>query len=203
MLAAVILAAGESRRMGQPKALLPFPGRTTREGLPCTWLEHLLAVVRHPQIGVQRVVLGANADEIRRRVPLDPESVVINHEWQRGQLSSIQVALGSLPVGATDGLLLCPVDHPMITAELVDALITAFYRSGKWIVIPTYHGRRGHPVIFSSQLYGALLTAPQELGARAVVREHADQVLEVPTDQEGVVLNVNDPEAYQRLFRNG
>ncbi|MCL6566418.1 MAG: nucleotidyltransferase family protein [Acidobacteriia bacterium] len=188
--------------MGQPKALLPFPGRMTSEGPPCTLLEHLLAVVRHPQIGMRRVVLGANADEIRRRVPLEPESVVINHEWQRGQLSSIQVALGSLPVGATDGLLLCPVDHPMITAELVDELVTAFYRSGKLIVIPTFHGRRGHPVIFSSKLYGALLTAPQELGARAVVWEHANEVLEVPTDQQGVILNVNDPETYEQLIRN-
>jgi molybdenum cofactor cytidylyltransferase len=201
MLAAVILAAGESRRMGQPKALLAFPGRTTAEGRPCTLLEHLLAVVRHPQIGMRRVVLGAHAEEIRRQVPLDPECVVINHEWQRGQLTSIQVALGSLPVGATDGLLLCPVDHPMISPELVDALITAFYCSGKLIAIPTYHGRRGHPVIFSSKLYGALLTAPPELGARAVVWEHADQIVEVPTDQEGVVLNINDPETYEQLFR--
>ncbi len=201
MLAAVILAAGESHRMGQPKALLPFPSCATPDGLPCTLLEHLLAVVRHPRIGIRRVVLGAHANEIRRQVPLDPESVVINHEWQRGQLASIQVALGSLPVGATDGLLLCPVDHPLISSELVDALVTAFYHSEKLIAIPTYRGRRGHPVIFSSKLYGALFTAPPELGARAVVWEHADQIVEVPTDQEGVVLNVNDPETYQQLIR--
>ncbi len=188
--------------MGTPKALLPFPGKPKPDEPAKTLLEHLLGVMRHPHIGLHRIVLGAHADEIRRKVRLDPETLVINHDWEKGQLSSVQVALCSLPVGATQGMLLCLVDHPMISAELVGRLIDAFYGSGQLIALPTYHGKRGHPVIFSSRLYGELLTAPHEIGARAVVWAHANRVVEVPTEEEGVILNLNDPETYQRIARN-
>lgn len=186
MLAAVILAAGESSRMGSPKALLTYQGHP--------FLEHLLEITRHPKVGLTRVVLGANAEEIRAQLQLDPATVVVNADWKQGQLSSIHAALGSLPAGLTDGILLCLVDHPLITATLVGELIEKFYASGKPIVLPTYNGKRGHPVIFSSKLYPELLKAPLETGARAVVWVHADEVLEVPTAEEGVVLNLNDPE---------
>jgi molybdenum cofactor cytidylyltransferase len=72
--------------------------------------------------------------------------------------------------------------------------VERFYENKKAIVLPTYNGRRGHPVIFSTALFGELLAAPAEQGARSVVWAHAADVLEVPTDEEGVVLNLNDPE---------
>ncbi len=192
MLAAVILAAGESRRMGHPKALLPYRGRA--------FLEHLLEVARHPRIGLTRVVLGASAEEVREKLQLDPASVVVNPEWQKGQLSSIQAAVRSLPAGLTEGVVLFLVDHPLISAKLVDTLIERFISSGKAIVLPTFDGRRGHPAIFRSSLYGELLAAPIEVGARSVVWAHASDVLEVPTDEEGVVLNLNDPDTMKRAL---
>jgi len=190
-LAAVILAAGESSRMGTPKALLTYEGRP--------FLEHLLEITRHPEIGATRVVLGANAEEIREHAALDPETVVVNPEWNQGQLSSIQAAIRSLPAG-TDGILLCLIDHPLISAALVAELVDRFYASKKPIVIPAYSGRRGHPVIFSSQLYPELLAAPLDTGARAVVWAHKAEVLEVPTSEQGVVLNLNDPETLRRAL---
>jgi len=195
MLAAVILAAGESRRMGTPKALLRHEGRT--------FLERLLEASRQPKIGLSRVVLGAHADRVQPALNLAPDAVVINPEWKKGQLSSINVALKSLLPGATDGIVLFLVDHPFVTAALVEDLIEAFYSSGKAIVVPTYKGKRGHPVIFSSRLYDELLTAPTDVGARAVVWAHESEVLEVPTDEEGVVLNLNDPEALRRALGTG
>ncbi len=189
MLAAVILAAGESSRMGSPKALLAHQGRP--------FLEHLIEVTRHPQVTVQRVVLGAHAEETLSQLKLDPASVVVNPDWRQGQLSSIHAALKSLPTN-TDGMLLCLVDHPLITKALVGELIEEFYASGKPIVLPTYKGKRGHPVIFASRLYAELLAAPADKGARTVVWAHAEEVLEVPTIEEGVVLNLNDPEALHR-----
>jgi molybdenum cofactor cytidylyltransferase len=195
LLAAVILSAGASSRMGRPKALLPY-----REG---TFLEHLIQVTRHPRIGVTRVVLGAGAEVIRSVGKLDPVIVVLNPLWEQGQLSSIWAGIRSLEGIEVDGMVLCPVDHPLISAPLVSDLVQRFYEEKKAIVLPTYKGRRGHPVIFSSTLFGELLAAPAETGARTVVWAHAADVLEVPTDEEGVVLNLNDPNMLKRALGEG
>lgn len=190
MLAALILAAGESRRMGASKALLPYAGRT--------FLQHLLEVTRHPRIVLTRVVLGANAEDIRSQAWLDPAIVVVNPDWEQGQLSSLQVVLRSMPEGLTEGILLCLVDHPLISSALVSELIAVFDKDASRIVLPTWRGKRGHPVVFPSRLYSELLAAPPALGARAVVWAHAKEVVEVPTNEEGAVLNLNDPDTFRR-----
>ena len=153
-------------------------------------------------IGCTRVVVGAHTEEIAAKVPLAVDEIVVNPHWQQGQLSSIQAAIRSLAKVETDGVILFLVDHPMISAELVGKLVDQFYLSGRSIVLPKFRGKRGHPVIFAARLYDELLAAPEEKGARAVVWAHADEVLEVPTDEEGVVLNLNDPEALRRALAN-
>jgi CTP:molybdopterin cytidylyltransferase MocA len=190
VLAAVILSGGASRRMGSPKALLDYQGRP--------FLEHLLEITRHPQVGVRRVVLGAHAEPIAKSIALSADDIVVNADWQQGQLSSIQAAIRSLPPD-TDGMLLCLVDHPLISAALVDQLIAEFYAAQKLIVLPVFEQRRGHPVIFSAALYDELLRASPATGARAVVWAHGADVREVPTTEEGCVLNLNDPAAFERL----
>jgi molybdenum cofactor cytidylyltransferase len=191
MIAALILAAGESRRMGSPKALIPYHG--------LTFVEHLLAATRLPRIGETRVVLGAGAEEIRGRLPVKDSQIVINDAWESGPLTSIQAGLRSLPEDGVEAALICPVDHPLVTLRLIGAIVAAFDRSGKAIVLPTYLGRRGHPVLFASRLFSELMGAPLDVGARAVVRAHRGEIEEVPTEEEGVVLNLNDPEALARL----
>jgi molybdenum cofactor cytidylyltransferase len=190
MLAAVILSGGASRRMGSPKALVSYQGRP--------FLEHLLSVTNHPAIGMRRVVLGPDAEAISQGIALAPEEIVINHAWENGQLSSIHVALRSLPPD-TDGILLCPVDHPLISASLVGNLIDVFFKERPPVVVPSYRGRRGHPVIFAAATYDELLKAPMDQGARAVVWAHKGEVQEVSTTEEGCVLNLNDPNAVARL----
>jgi molybdenum cofactor cytidylyltransferase len=194
MLAAVILSGGASQRMGSPKALLPYQGRP--------FLEHLLDVTTHPKIGVRRVVLGAHAEPIVHAVHLAPDEVVVNEQWEEGQLSSIHAAIRSLPAG-TDGFMLCLIDHPLISASLVHDLIEQFYSSQAEgqvkIVLPTFRGKRGHPVIFSASLYDELLAAPHDQGARAVVWARAGEVCEMPTTEQGCVLNLNDPETLQHV----
>ncbi len=191
MLAAVILSGGASSRMGSPKALLPYQGRP--------FLEHLLEVTSHRNIGVRRVVLGAHAEPIAKAINLKADEIVINEDWEKGQLSSIQAALRSLPPG-TEGMLLCLIDHPLISNSLVQDLIEQFYQSKKSIVLPVYEGRRGHPVIFAAALYDELLRAPLETGARAVVWAHKGEVEEVQTNEEGCVLNLNDPETLNKAI---
>lgn len=190
MLAAVILSGGASTRMGSPKALVSYQG--------ASFLEHLLSVTQHPAIGVRRVVLGPDAEAIAKQVSLAAGDIVLNENWERGQLSSIQAALRSLPEN-TDGMLLCPVDHPLVSAVLVNALIATFLETRAPVVLPTFEGRRGHPVIFSTAVYRELLEAPLETGARAVVWAHKNEAQEVPTTEEGCVLNLNDPGALQKI----
>jgi molybdenum cofactor cytidylyltransferase len=192
MLAVAILAAGQSQRMGEPKALVPF------EGL--SFVEHLIAATRHARITVTRVVLGAGANQIRANLPLDSGSIVVNSDWPKGQLSSVHAAIRSLPAGASEGLMICPVDHPLISRHLVAQLVAAFDASAKAVVLPKYHGRRGHPVIFRSALYDELLAAPLAVGARQVVWDHATEIAEVETEEEGVILNLNDPETLRKAL---
>jgi molybdenum cofactor cytidylyltransferase len=193
MLSAVILSGGASQRMGSPKALLPYQGRP--------FLEHLIAVTSHPKIGARRIVLGAHAELIADAVRLAADEVVINTEWEKGQLSSIQAGIRSLPAG-TDGMILCLIDHPLISATLVDELIERFYLGSRTppIVLPVYQSKRGHPVIFSAGVYEELLVAPMDQGARSVVWAHAGEVAEVVTLEQGCVLNLNDPETVHRAL---
>jgi molybdenum cofactor cytidylyltransferase len=192
MLAAAILAAGESSRMGKPKALLPYRG--------LSFVEHLVSATRHPRVGFTRVVLGAGAEDIRAQLPVPASQVIVNPDWPKGQLTSIHAALRSLPPGLTEGILICPVDHPLISTHLVALLIAEFDSSGKAIVLPTHLGRRGHPVIFRSTLYEELLAASPEVGARQIVWSHAGEIAEVPTEEQGVILNLNDPDTFARAI---
>jgi len=206
--------------MGAPKALVQVRGKS--------FLAHLLDAAQHPKIGLLRVVLGAGEEDIRRALNLSAEIVVLNPDWPRGQLSSIQAALRALAPDALndaaldtvslasnaiteaalgrdalDGILLCPIDHPLVSRALVASLIAAFYSAARPpIVVPTFRSRRGHPVIFARSLFAELLLAPPDEGARAVVWAHAGEVAEVPTEEEGVVLNLNDPETLRRAQEN-
>lgn len=193
MLAAAILAAGESRRMGAPKLLQVIRGKS--------FVERLLLATRHPRIGVTHIVLGAGADEIRGKFDPGGATIVINSNWQLGQLSSIHTAIRSLSEIQTEGLILCPVDHPLVSPHLISHLIEHFDATGKRIIIPTFKGHRGHPVIFHASLYGELLAASYDIGAREVVRAHPAAVAEMPTGERGVVLNLDDPELLRKAAR--
>ncbi len=179
--------------MGEDKALLAWADKT--------FLEHLLTALKNSQVGLVRVVLGANAGEVERRIKFGDREVVVNRNWEKGMLSSLLAGLDSLPREMVEAAVICLVDHPCVSSRLIQTLINKYQETGKPIVQPTYRGRRGHPVLFAASLFEELRAAPADVGARHVVYQHAAEVLEVPTDEEGIVLNINDKVAYEKVLQ--
>lgn len=182
----IILAAGESRRMGYPKALLPIQGTT--------FLGHLIETLRG-QVDPLVVVLGAEAERIRAAVAIPGDvAVVVNENYAQGQLSSLKRALRRRD---SDAALVALVDHPCIGPELVALLVRTYYEKRPPLLIPTYHGRRGHPMIFGGELFGELMEAPLDQGARVVVRRHS--ALELEVEEAGILHDLDDPETYTKV----
>ena len=191
MIVAVVLSAGESSRMGRPKALLPIHGQT--------FIEKIVGALRQTPVGKVIVILGHNAAEMRERIEHLPVEILINPDYKLGQLSSLQVAVRRLETEIDcDGMLVHLVDHPYIDSKLVENMIERFYASGKFIVVPRYGTKRGHPVIFSRRLFGELLAAPMDQGAKAVVNAHRGDTLEIDTQDSGVTVDIDTPELYRQ-----
>ena len=184
MIAVIILAAGESSRMGRDKALLTYRGRT--------FLEANIQMLR--AAGLERivVVLGYHADEIQRAVDLRGIQVVINANYPQGQTSSLQAGLRALEKDEPEAVILSLVDHPAFTPESVKSLLANFHQSGAPLVIPTYRDRRGHPVLMGRQIIDELLRLPCDAGADSVVRRYRSATRFVEVEDDAIVMDVDD-----------
>jgi len=191
MIVAVVLSAGESSRMGRPKALLPIDGQT--------FIERIVGALKKSSVAKVMVVLGHNADEMTQRLEHLPVEILVNPDYKLGQLSSLQVAVRRLEREPDcDAMLVHLVDHPYVNTKLVQTMIKRYEDTGKLIVVPRYNRKRGHPVIFSRKLFAELLAAPVDQGAKAVVNAHRDDTLEIDTEDEGVTVDIDTPELYRQ-----
>jgi len=191
MIVAVVLSAGESSRMGRPKALLPIDGQT--------FIERIVGALKKSSVAKVMVVLGHNADEMTPRLEHLPVEILVNPDYKLGQLSSLQVAVRRLEREPDcDAMLVHLVDHPYVNTKLVQTMIKRYKDTGKLIVVPRYNRKRGHPVIFSRKLFAELLAAPVDQGAKAVVNAHRDDTLEIDTEDEGVTVDIDTPELYRQ-----
>jgi len=123
----------------------------------------------------------------------------VNEDYRKGQLSSLTAGLRSVS-SQTEAILLCLVDNPMISSEIVDRIVRAFRETGRPIVIPVSGGHRGHPALFARAMFDELLNAPAEEGARYVVRSHKDQVFEVEIPEPAILARIDTPEDYLSQF---
>lgn len=187
-VAGLILAAGESKRMGSPKALLEFQGETFLDRMTRVFSEFCSPVV---------VVVGSQADEIRSAVRR-PERAVFaeNANYQLGQLSSMQCGLLTMPE-AIEGVLFTLVDHPNVQPSTIAALVE---EPRPVLAIPRWQGRRGHPIYFSARLIGEFLSIPPDSQAKVVIARHMDRARWVDVDDPGILNDVDDPAAYRRLI---
>jgi molybdenum cofactor cytidylyltransferase len=200
-VAGIVLAGGASRRMGEAKAGLVHDGRT--------FLARVVGALRDGGIADLVVVSGSAHDDVLAALPSgDPAHVVRNPDPERGQLSSLKVALEELGRRRPrpDAALMALVDHPAIAAATVRRLLGAWSDANvagaaapSAIVLPTHEGRRGHPVLFAARVWAELLATPDVLGARAVVHADAARVLEVPVADAGVHIDVDTPDDFLRL----
>ena len=184
-VAGIILAAGESRRMGFPKALLRYRDETFLD----TLIGHF-ALRCDPVI----VVLGAHAVRIRDGT-VRPATFVINPDYQRGQTTSMQCGLRAMPAGA-EGVLFTLVDHPAVAPATLDALLSV---PRPIVRVPRCHGRRGHPIWFGRELIAEFLQLPENGAARDIVRSHAPHTEFLDVDDAGILADIDDPAAYSRL----
>ena len=191
MINAIILAAGESKRMGKPKPLLRFNDKT--------FLDQIISVLKLSDADRITVVLGPEPETITKSVDLSGTNVVINKNYQKGQLSSLIAAIEETPQ-ETGAILVCLVDTPFITEEVVNKIISKFEETNNPIIVPVFNKRRGHPVLFSSSLFNELLNAPQEQGARYVVYSNEEKVREVETSEEGILTGIDTPDDYKFHF---
>ena len=193
MASAILLAAGESTRMGRTKALLPWAGTTL--------IEYQVRELRAAGIEDVAVVLGHEAESIRGQVFPSTGSgrhlrVVVNEAYREGRASSLRAGAAALPDSA-DPIVVLSVDQPR-PREIVRALLEAHAPGGAAITLPAYRGHRGHPVVVAGALLAELREASEEAqGLRGVIAAHEASVREVAVDSEQAVLDINTPEEYE------
>ena len=191
MIAGIILAAGSSARMGSPKALLKIGDKT--------FIRRIVGQLRAAGVETIITVLGANAAAIEKELEGLNVAIAVNENPAAGQLLSLQKGIAAVTNLRPEGILLCLVDHPAFSASTVTALMESFRRDHCRAVIPTYKGRRGHPVLISSKLFDEIVEAPDGTRMSDIIRRHDADVREIETADEGVVLDIDTPEDLKRI----
>jgi molybdenum cofactor cytidylyltransferase len=180
----ILLAAGESRRMGFPKPLLTIGEETYLSRLVWAMLSAVDRLI---------VVIGAHAQLVRPQVPRDPRvTIVENADFARGQLSSLKCGLTALEPQRR-AILVHLIDHPKVVAATFDGIVRAFVSGDKPIVIARHDGHRGHPVVFGRAVLAELERAPEDQGARVVVNADESRVGYFDTTDPGVLVDLDTP----------
>jgi len=191
-ISAILTAAGESRRMGRPKPLLPWRGTTL--------VEHQIDALFSGGVSEVVVVVGHEADAVVAQVSCTGARCVVNPDYLQGKTTSIKAGLRAINADA-DAILLLAVDQPR-TKSIVSAVVRAHVSGDYLITSPRYEGHGGHPLIFAASLRDELAAITEEKqGIREVFQAHRDSVQEHALDDPMIRLDLNTPEAYEDAVR--
>jgi molybdenum cofactor cytidylyltransferase len=196
-VSAVILAAGASTRMGQAKQLLPLGGTTV--------LSQTIDNVRSAGLVEIVLVLGASAEVIRRQLPqslLEGLKVVVNQAYRQGMASSLREGLSALDP-QTGGALIILGDQPFVRPQTLHQIMAGYHRSGAQIVIPSYQGKRGNPVLLSRSVFPEVMALEGDTGCRAIFSNHLNAILKVEVEDPGILLDIDNQHDYDRLKLSG
>ncbi|PAE26490.1 nucleotidyltransferase family protein [Bacillus sp. 7894-2] len=189
---AILLAAGKSSRMGTIKGLLPWNGTTL--------FEHQLNTLSKSVFTDLVVVLGCEAEKFLPHGKNHSAKMIINEHFQDGKCSSIIAGVKAADM-LSETILITSVDQPL-QAVIVNNLAGNLTKSGCLIAVPSHHGKRGHPILFSSRLRHELLSIKEEkMGLRHIIQQHEKFLLEVPVENEQIHLNLNHQEDYKNALK--
>jgi len=186
----VILAAGNSTRMGYPKALLPLGEEL--------FLTRILRILRESGFERPRLILGQDATLIKSRIGDYPADILVNPDPNRGQLSSIQLGISGLSE-KFEAAMLWPVDQPAVSVEMTRSLIELFTTKDCRIAVPISGGKRGHPAIFHRTLFYEFMEAPMEKGAKGIISRHETETCFLSTDESAAFTDIDTPSDYRTL----
>jgi molybdenum cofactor cytidylyltransferase len=189
MIGAVVLAAGESKRMGAPKLLLPYRGATI--------IEAVLDAVTASGADATLVVLGANRTAVRERIRRFPVSVAVNKRFREGMLSSIQTGISALPRRCRAALVVLG-DQPDLPTSVIDALINAWNGGRKGIAVPVFEGRRGHPLLLDLKYRREIDRLKPGTGLRGLLAAHPEDILGVDVPDGAVLADIDTPDDYRK-----
>jgi molybdenum cofactor cytidylyltransferase len=185
-ISAIVLAAGKSERMGSPKALLPYQGRT--------FIENILHAISLSPVRHVVVVVGHHRNEIAAQIRIP--DLIFNPDYEQGMITSFQTGIRALPEESA-GALLFLVDNPVVETSTIEALVEKF--EANRIILPVYQGRRGHPVLFSRAALQEIVDLPPSQGANIVVRRDPSRIVEVSVDSPGILVDIDTPEDFKKL----
>jgi molybdenum cofactor cytidylyltransferase len=185
---AIILAAGESRRMGFPKMFLQFNGRTM--------IENVIANICESAVNNTMVVLGADKESLIELISKSPVLYCYNDKYKEGMLSSVKCGFRNLP-SDYKAVLVFQGDQPFISPEAINAVIKAYLFSGKGIVIPTWQNKRGHPLLIDIKYRGEIEKLCNSEGLRSLAEKFSYDVLEVDTDEPGILRDFDTYDEYK------
>ena len=188
MVSAILLAAGQSKRMGKLKQLMPFGQSTIVEQA----VDNLLGSAVDEVI----VVVGYKAEDVMKAIAAKPVKLAINPDYEQGMSTSIIAGLGMVH-SRVKGVMLALGDQPLVDSQTINRLIEEFYNHDKGIAAPTYKGMRGHPIIFAIKYKEQLLKLGGDMGGRQIIKDYPDDVLEVAVDSESVIADFDTTGDYQ------
>ena len=185
----VILAAGSSSRMGRPKQLLTYQGRT--------FLQHAVDCAREADLDRVILVLGHEPETVLEKTDVQGVEVVINHEYGLGQSTSVIKGLET--AGECDGVLFQLGDQPLVQTGVLNSIIGCFRKETPGAVVPVYQGTRGNPALVGKYFFDRIRTLQGDTGPRRILREEPEFVRLLPVEDEGVVRDIDTPEEWARL----
>jgi molybdenum cofactor cytidylyltransferase len=190
---AIILAAGESKRMGSPKMLMQFKGRTI--------IENVIENVTNSKVDKTMVVLGGSGEEIMKILGEAPVQTCFNSNYKQGMLSSVKCGLQHLPA-IKGAVVIFLGDQPMIGSAIINIVIEAYRKEGKGIVMPVFDNKRGHPLLIDLKYRNEILNIKTEEGLHSLARKFTDDVLEVKVDTAVILKDIDTKEDYINELKN-